>query len=107
MVNAPPFAVENEACKMVAEAGGGDCTESADNGVSDSDSDDLGPETAVDADLDMDDDADMNPDPAPPTPPAHAGVYTFVLLLLLFLSSYTTGSVSFVMEYISFLFIFL
>lgn len=71
----PPFAVENEACKMVvAEAGGGDCAEGGDNGVSDSDSDDLGPETAVDADLDIDDDAEMdNNDPAPPTPPAHAG----------------------------------
>ncbi|XP_045445706.1 flocculation protein FLO11-like [Melitaea cinxia] len=74
VVNVPPFAVENEACKMVvAEAGGGECAEGGDNGVSDSDSDDLGPETAVDADLDIDDDAEMdNNDPAPPTPPAHA-----------------------------------
>lgn len=75
MVNAPPFAVENEACKLVAEAGGGDCAEGGDNSVSDSDSDDLGPETAVDADLDIDDDAEMNHDPAPPTPPAHAGKF--------------------------------
>ncbi|CAH2086177.1 unnamed protein product [Euphydryas editha] len=74
VVNVPPFAVENEACKMVvAEAGGRDCAEGGDNGVSDSDSDDLGPETAVDADLDIDDDAEMDHnEPAPPTPPAHA-----------------------------------
>ncbi|XP_052737491.1 uncharacterized protein LOC112055609 isoform X2 [Bicyclus anynana] len=73
VVNVPPFALENEACKVVAaETGGGDCAEGGDNGVSDSDSDDLGPETAVDAELDVDDDAELRDEPAPPTPPAHA-----------------------------------
>lgn len=83
VVNVPPFAVENEACKMVvAEAGGGECAEAGDNGVSDSDSDDLGPETAVDADLDIDDDAEMdNNDPAPPTlRRIQVCLYTFMIL---------------------------
>ncbi|XP_045785308.1 COPII coat assembly protein SEC16-like isoform X3 [Maniola jurtina] len=73
VTNVPPFVLKDEACKtVVAETGGGDCAEGGDNGVSDSDSEDLGPETAVDADLDVDDDAELRDEPAPPTPPAHA-----------------------------------
>lgn len=75
LANAPPFAMEVEACKRPLDgvADGGECAEAdADNGLdnSDSDSEDLGPETAVDAD---DVDADRNHDPAPPTPPADTG----------------------------------
>lgn len=64
MVNPPPFVVENEACKVLE---GGGCI--PDNGVSDSDSDDLGPETAVDQDLDMDE----NQEQAPPAETRHPG----------------------------------
>ncbi|XP_047512373.1 titin-like isoform X2 [Pieris napi] len=59
-----PFDVDDKV-HTVAEAAGGE-----DNGVSDSDSEDLGPETAVDVDAD-DGDIEMR-NPAPPTPPAHA-----------------------------------
>ncbi|CAH4037224.1 unnamed protein product [Pieris brassicae] len=59
-----PFDVDDKV-NTVAEAAGGE-----DNGVSDSDSEDLGPETAVDVDAD-DGDVEMR-NPAPPTPPAHA-----------------------------------
>ncbi|CAG4912129.1 unnamed protein product [Colias eurytheme] len=67
VVNAPPFAVEG-ACDAAEAAG-------ADNGVSDSDSEDLGPETAVDVDADADDaDVEMRshepPLHAPRAPPA-------------------------------------
>ncbi|XP_022120420.2 uncharacterized protein LOC110996858 [Pieris rapae] len=58
-----PFDVDDKV-NTVAEAAGGE-----DNGVSDSDSEDLGPETAVDVDAD-DGDVEMR-NPAPPTPPAH------------------------------------
>lgn len=75
LANAPPFVMETEACKRLdataVEAEGGKCADAeADNGVdnSDSDSEDLGPETAVDAD---DLDAERLHNPAPPTPPAH------------------------------------
>lgn len=68
MVNPPlrPFNVDGDKVTAVAEAAGGE-----DPGVSDSDSEDLGPETAVDVDAD-DGDVEMR-NPAPPTPPAHAG----------------------------------
>ncbi|XP_038215727.1 uncharacterized protein LOC119835140 [Zerene cesonia] len=64
VVNAPPFAVEG-ACNAAEAA-------SADNGVSDSDSEDLGPETAVDVDADADDaDVEMRShEPPPPAPRA-------------------------------------
>ncbi|XP_050670315.1 uncharacterized protein LOC126969063 isoform X3 [Leptidea sinapis] len=69
VVNAPPLAVDGDAHKKLSEAAGG--PEVADNGVSDSDSDDLGPETAVDMDAD-DNDVEMRlHEPAPPTPLAH------------------------------------
>lgn len=74
LANPPPFAVE-EACKAPPDlATNGNIVDdgaSADNGIdhSDSDSEDLGPETAVDID---DLDADSKQEPAPPTPPAHA-----------------------------------
>ncbi|XP_026330042.1 uncharacterized protein LOC113237646 [Hyposmocoma kahamanoa] len=75
LANAPPFVMETEACKRLdataVEAEAGECADAeADNGVdnSDSDSEDLGPETAVDAD---DLEAERLHDPAPPTPPAH------------------------------------
>ncbi|CAH0604878.1 unnamed protein product [Chrysodeixis includens] len=89
MMNAPPFTIETEACRRqvdAAAAAGVDAEECAeaeaeaevgngvDNGVdnSDSDSEDLGPETAVDVDAD-DVDADARGhEPQPPTPPAHA-----------------------------------
>ncbi|XP_060800398.1 microtubule-actin cross-linking factor 1, isoforms 6/7 isoform X3 [Amyelois transitella] len=68
------FAMEAEACKRQLIVDGGECAD-ADNGVdnSDSDSEDLGPETAVDVDLDADADdvdAEGNHEPAAPTPPA-------------------------------------
>lgn len=69
--------METEACKRLeaepTEAEGGECADADGNGVdnSDSDSEDLGPETAVDAD---DVEADGRQDPAPPTPPAHTGM---------------------------------
>lgn len=71
--------MEAEACKhQLASADGGECAESADNGVdnSDSDSEDLGPETAVDVDADDDAeniDAERNHEQAAPTPPADTG----------------------------------
>ena len=66
--------MESDACKrldgLATEAEGTD--NCADNGVdSESDSEDLGPETAVDAD---ELEADRH-DPAPPTPPAHTGKF--------------------------------
>ncbi|CAK1545184.1 unnamed protein product [Leptosia nina] len=73
VVNAPPFSIDGDACKItgsIAEAAGGDCAN--DNGVSDSDSEDLGPETAVDIDADDGDVEMRNHEPAPPTPPAHS-----------------------------------
>lgn len=82
LANAPPFAGEAEACKLPADvaATGVDAEANGDNGVdnSDSDSEDLGPETAVDVD---DNDVEVrNHEPAPPTPPAHAGKFPAVLL---------------------------
>lgn len=88
LANAAPFAGETEACKRPVEAAAivdanaeADTEASADNGVenSDSDSEDLGPETAVDAD-DIDADA-RNHEPAPLTLPVHAGMF-FVLILV-------------------------
>lgn len=88
MMNAPPFTIETEACKRQVDAAAavaaGECAEAeadaetADNGVdnSDSDSEDLGPETAVDAD-DIDAEA-RHQEPQPPTPPAHAGESSFL-----------------------------
>lgn len=74
LVNAslPPFAVEAaEACKRQMEAAEVPL-DLADNGVdnSDSDSEDLGPETAVDVD-DLDNEARNHVEPT--TPPAHTG----------------------------------
>ncbi|XP_063359287.1 uncharacterized protein LOC134648708 [Cydia amplana] len=76
LVNAslPPFAVEADAKHHGMDGAAAECGEPegelADNGVdnSDSDSEDLGPETAVDAD---DLDAEAKNHVAPPTPPAH------------------------------------
>lgn len=76
--------MDAEACKRLdAVADEAESAETqADNGVdnSDSDSEDLGPETAVDAD---DLDAERNHDPAPPTPPADTGelIFNYVLYL--------------------------
>lgn len=79
--------METEACKRLdataVEAEGGECAEAeADNGVdnSDSDSEDLGPETAVDTD---DLEAERLHDPAPPTPPAHTGMQQTNMYLLI------------------------
>lgn len=81
----PPFPVEAEGRKVDAAiavecADIGDIADieveaDADNGVSDSDSEDFGPETAVDAEeVENDVDADVrHHEPAPPTPPAHTG----------------------------------
>ncbi|XP_063531440.1 uncharacterized protein LOC134742320 [Cydia strobilella] len=76
LVNAslPPFAVDADAKHHGMDGAAAECGEPegelADNGVdnSDSDSEDLGPETAVDAD---DLDAEARNHVAPPTPPAH------------------------------------
>lgn len=78
--NAPPFTVDSEACKSPLEttANGKDNNVvwedfAADNGVDnsdDSDSEDLGPETAVDVD-DVDD--SKQSEPAAPTPLADTG----------------------------------
>lgn len=82
--------METESCKrqldaVSGESEGGECADAdPDNGVdnSDSDSEDLGPETAVDAD---DVDADRNHDPAPPTPPADTSKFLgFLFFYVLF-----------------------
>ncbi|XP_047987975.1 protein phosphatase 1E-like isoform X1 [Leguminivora glycinivorella] len=77
LVNAslPPFAVDADAKHHGMDGAAADCEpegELPDNGVdnSDSDSEDLGPETAVDAD---DLDAEARNHVAAPTPPAHTG----------------------------------
>ncbi|KPJ14655.1 hypothetical protein RR48_01130 [Papilio machaon] len=83
----PPFPVEAEGrkpdaapivmdeCADIGDIADIEVEADADNGVSDSDSEDFGPETAVDAeeaDNDVDTDA-HHLEPAPPTPPAHTG----------------------------------
>lgn len=84
MANPPPFPTEMEACRRPLDiATNGACgTEGAavaDNGVenSDSDSEDLGPETAVDVD-DIDAES-RHSEPAAPTPPADTGMYFYPL----------------------------